>query len=194
MSTLLLTLAIPWRPVPYKRAPHAARWRKDVKAYHDSQNAIASWLYAAASEVPWQKAPFEPRPGFSMVPEAARASLRRRLLPIRDPVRVGVAVWVPPVKSGANKGELPMNIGDWDNYFKGLVDCFVTHGALLGDHARAVIGPAGVVVPTSWGVGGMVESGIYLRPSGDRMPKGGACVVSIWAAEKSTGDEINTCG
>lgn len=41
---------------------------------------------------------------------------------IETPFRFGLAVCAPPVKSGPNKGHLPSNRGDHDNYTKAFLD------------------------------------------------------------------------
>lgn len=136
----LLRFSVPRRIVPYVRAPHGARFRSDVKRYHTEQKRLAIEIRKSAiRSVPLGKA-------------------------IDQPVFIGVAVFVQPVKSGKRKGMTPANIGDWDNYFKAVADCLVYFGILAADHAGVVIGPGTVILPDEWLCGqGQVNSGVYLR-------------------------------
>jgi len=135
---LLARIEIPRRIVPYVRIPHAAKHSKRAKRYHASQNMLAMEL---------------------------RAGLRAAGIfgTIAERIRVGVEVYVTPCASGPNKGGFRANEGDWDNYFKAVVDAMKHHGLIEEDNMARVAGP---------GPG----SGAYLAER-ERV------VVTIWAAD-----------
>ena len=143
--TPILNAVIPWRPVPYHRVGggKAARWSTKAKRYHASQERV------------WQHLRLPPTPL------------------TRKPVRVGVAVFLDPVKSGPRKGLIPANKGDWDNYYKAVVDCLVHYGALVEDHAGAVAGPGDVMMS----FGQTIPSGCYLATEGERV------IVTVWEVD-----------
>ena len=58
------------------------------------------------------------------------------------PVRVGVAVFFPPVGRGINKGHPPEDGGDWDNYLKAVLDAAIHFGVIKNDSPRWFRGPA----------------------------------------------------
>lgn len=144
----LMTARIQRRIVPYHRVGggKAARWSEASKRYHASQDRL--WLEIL------RECPGLPRPLTT------------------SPVRVGTAVFLPPVESGPHKRSLPANKGDWDNYHKAVLDCLVHYDVLVGDHARAVVGPGRVVLPES---GEVLESGCYLSDSE-------SLVITVWGA------------
>lgn len=147
--TPILTVAVPRRIVPYVRSTRNGGWKPNVRRYHESQERL--WLETLGVA-----------PG-----------IRKPLT--TDQVRVGVAVFFDPVKSGPNKGGVPANKGDWDNYYKAVVDCLVHYGALVEDNASRVAGPSfvefdapGLAIPAiaSPCTGLVIMSGCYLRPEG----------------------------
>lgn len=137
-SAPLARIEIPRRIVPYVRIPHAAKHSKPAKRYHASQNMLAMEL---------------------------RAGLRAAGIfgRIEQRIRVGVEVYVTPCASGPNKGGFRANEGDWDNYYKAVVDCMKHHGLIEEDNMARVAGP---------GPG----SGAYLDVR-ERV------VVTVWAAD-----------
>lgn len=110
-------LTLDWLPTPYTRAPLAARWSAKSKRYYASANRLIAEMRAA-----WSPLPMDRR------------------------YRIGVAVFLDPVKSGPNKGQLPQTGGDWDNYFKGVADAMVRGGILDRDDGSRVAGPCDVSI------------------------------------------------
>lgn len=157
----LLTCIVPWRIVPAKRT-NRRDFSPQAKAYHADQKRLADFIAVAATQ-------FE-RGLFAAGPHDGT-------------VRLGTAVFVGRCKSGPNKGNMPGNIGDWDNYQKAVADCLVYRGWLSGDTARTMRGPDLVLVPKSWGFGLAVESGIYLRPTDATMPDV-ATVFTLWRTKQ----------
>ena len=158
MSDPLLTVAIPRRIVPYTRQPDAAKWSDRSRRYRASLQALA---VEAVAE--WRK------------------QRRTVLSPFDRPVRVGVAVWLPPVasKRSPHFGDLPGNAGDWDNFYKAALDGLVYACVLRDDSAWHVRGPHHVAPPAEWLEGGapFVPSGVYL--STDATPRE-ATVITVW--------------
>lgn len=120
---------------PYVRAPHQARWSKRVKAYHADRDCWRLHFDRVFREHGCQQ--------------------------IQCPYKVGLVLVVPPTQAGY----LPGNKGDWDNYFKALLDALAWAGTkkrpetpfVPGDDLRWFRGPCDV---------GGVESDVYLGTPG----------------------------
>jgi hypothetical protein len=93
------------------------------------------------------------------------------------PLRLGVAVFLNPGKSGPGKGTVPTNKGDWDNYYKALADCLVYYKFLDGDNAHILRGPAEVYLPQWKPDSPLIESGVY---ASTESPMGEATVFTLW--------------
>lgn len=138
---MIATFTIPGRVVPKIRWGRE-RWTTRTTRYKASCDRIRDFA-ADAIPSPW---------------------------PIRQPVRIGVAVFLSPVKSGANKGGLPGNAGDWEGSFGAVADALQKPAAkglrpfLAGDDPRYLRGPCDVAIPPEHdgATGYMLPSGVYL--------------------------------
>jgi hypothetical protein len=93
------------------------------------------------------------------------------------PLRLGVAVFLNPGKSGPGKGTVPTNKGDWDNYFKAVADCLVYYKFLPGDNANILRGPDSVWLPDWNPDSSKLESGVYPATFS---PIGECVVFTLW--------------
>ena len=128
---------------PYVRMTRDGRFSNRAKRYHQSQKALrASLMEGLARKQQW----------------------RDRILqrPIIDrPIRFGLEVFLPAVKSGPNKGKLPSGGkggGDYDNYLKAFLDSAKYSGIIKDDSPRWYRGPC---YPPPKGLGVWVP-GVYL--------------------------------
>lgn len=148
-SDPLAHVELNWRVAPYTRAPHSARWREDVVRYHADRDEVA---------------------------QAIRYHWRGGREPYAGRYRVGVLVRVPPCASGKNKGGLPGNVGDHDNYAKAVLDAMAYRKRITaGDDARYYAGPAPVLVD-----GALVASGW-------EMAETESTVITVWRAWDAQG-------
>lgn len=175
--SLLMHCVIPWRIVPAKRTNYKD-FSPTAKKYHADRNEVAKHIQFSA----WKSPEFHKNWG--------------------HPVRIGVCVFVEPTRTGPNKGRLPSNVGDWDNYTKSILDCLVYEGWLEGDNISVVTGPDFVHAPASLighGEGGIIESGAYKLPSWPsefypsmRPSPKGITVFSLWdASHKPTSENAS---
>lgn len=151
-SEPLCVAELDWRIVPYKRATQRSKYADDVKRYHADGKHVATVL--------------------RMCGMGKRGPLCGRY-------RVGVLVRVKPCASGPNRGNLPGNVGDHDNYCKAVLDAMKQHRLTEGDDARYYAGPAPVLV------------GGELVASGWELAEMESTVITVWRAwdAQGVGDE-----
>lgn len=148
-SEPLAHVELPRRIVPYKRAPKAAHQRPDVLRYHADSPRVARAL-----RLVW-------RGGHGV---------------FRGRYRLGVLVRVPPCKSGPNKGGVPANSGDHDNYVKAVLDAMAHKQRITaGDDGRYYAGPAPVLV------------GDDVIASGWQLAETESTVITVWRAYEAQG-------
>jgi len=133
--------------------------------YKASQARLAEHLFFAWTEANSPKTHHRAWSRF-MLHQASRkksANMFEGLLPatrlslIQQPYRFGLAVCAPPVKSGPNKGKLPTNRGDYDNYVKAFLDAAQNCFLVPEDSLRWYRGPCDARAVE----GGNIESGVY---------------------------------
>lgn len=95
-------------PLPtYLRMTQRSRFSKKAKRYHQQRGAVGALIRERLMRHPeWKE-------------QARRTPI------IAEPYRIALVITMPPVKSGPNKGNLPANGGDLDNYYKSLNDALV---------------------------------------------------------------------
>ena len=136
----IYTEIIPWRIQPAVRTNYRD-FSKPAKRYHDSQAKVYDHISSRMVEY-----------GFVDLKMVIRKCY---------PLRLGVAVFINPGKSGPGKGTVPTNKGDWDNYYKAIADCLVYYKFLDGDNANILRGPAEVYLPQWQPDSPLIESGVY---------------------------------
>lgn len=154
----VLTQVIPWRIQPAVRTNYRD-FSKPAKRYHDSQAKVYDHIS--------QNLEIE---GFNLT--QVKIGIRQFY-----PLRLGVAVFINPGKSGPGKGTVPTNKGDWDNYYKAIADCLVYYKYLDGDNANILRGPADVYLPQWNPDSPLIESGVYASTGS---PIGEATVFTLW--------------
>lgn len=148
-SEPLACIELPWRIAPYTRAPKGSHKRPDVLRYHADSPRVAH-----AIRLLW-------RGGFGVY---------------TGRYRVGVLVRVLPCGSGPNKGGVPGNCGDHDNYLKAVLDAMAHKKRVTaGDDGRYYAGPAPVLVD-----GVLVASGWDLAETE-------STVITVWRAWDAQG-------
>ena len=156
--TPIFTEIIPWRIQPAVRTNYRD-FSKPAKKYHESQAKVYDHISSRMAE-------------WGIIETKLKLEIRKLY-----PLRLGVAVFLNPGKSGPGKGTVPTNKGDWDNYYKALADCLVYYKFLDGDNAHILRGPAEVYLP-QWHPGSpLIESGVYASTA---CPLGEATVFTLW--------------
>lgn len=167
MSREIATFIVPGRIVAKIRFGRDKSWHRNKRTgeltpgakrvikYTESQREIIAACWGAMAKV-----------------------LDRPALPLAFPVRIGVAAYVAPVKSGKNRGKAPATAGDFDNLMGAVMDALQkSHGPLqpilAGDDAARVVGPGMVRMERC-----DVEPGVYVcEPGAERV------VVTLWRAD-----------
>jgi Holliday junction resolvase RusA-like endonuclease len=154
----IFTEIIPWRIQPAVRTNYRD-FSKPAKRYHDSQAKVYEFISSRLVE-------------YGFVESTFKMGIRKCY-----PLRLGVAVFINPGKSGPGKGTVPTNKGDWDNYYKAVADCLVYYKFLDGDNAHILRGPAEVYLPQWKPDSPLIESGVYPATFS---PIGEATVFTLW--------------
>ena len=154
----IYTEIIPWRIQPAVRTNYRD-FSKPAKKYHESQAKVYDHIAGRMVE-------------YGIVETDIKMAIRDFY-----PLRLGVAVFINPGKSGPGKGTVPTNKGDWDNYYKAVADCLVYYKFLDGDNANILRGPAEVYLPQWNPDSPLIESGVYA--STDYLI-GEATVFTLW--------------
>jgi Holliday junction resolvase RusA-like endonuclease len=155
---VVLTMIIPWRIQPAVRTNYRD-FSKPAKKYHDSQARMNDYICSQLEKD-------------NLSPSAVKDVLHNLY-----PIRLGVAVFLNPGKSGPGKGTVPTNKGDWDNYFKAVADCLVYYDFLPGDNANILRGPDSVWLPDWNPDSSKLESGVYPATFS---PIGECVVFTLW--------------
>lgn len=154
----IFTEIIPWRIQPAVRTNYRD-FSKPAKKYHESQAKVYDHISSRMAE-------------HGIIETTLKLEIRKLY-----PLRLGVAVFLNPGKSGPGKGTVPTNKGDWDNYYKALADCLVYYKFLDGDNAHILRGPAEVYLPQWKPDSPLIESGVYPATFS---PIGEATVFTLW--------------
>lgn len=154
----IFTEIIPWRIQPAVRTNYRD-FSKPAKKYHESQAKVYDHISSRMAE-------------HGIIETKLKLEIRKLY-----PLRLGVAVFLNPGKSGPGKGTVPTNKGDWDNYYKALADCLVYYKFLDGDNAHILRGPAEVYLPQWKPDSPLIESGVYPATFS---PIGEATVFTLW--------------
>ena len=154
----IFTEIIPWRIQPAVRTNYRD-FSKPAKKYHESQAKVYDFISSRLV-------------GYGFTESIFKLGIRKLY-----PLRLGVAVFINPGKSGPGKGTVPTNKGDWDNYYKAVADCLVYYKFLDGDNANILRGPAEVYLPQWNPDKPLMESGVYASTAS---PMGEVTVFTLW--------------
>ena len=140
--------------VPYTRQTRRGHFTKAAKRYHASQDVVMmSMIRALSKDAVTAQALMA---AMSMSGSGLMGALSRDGKPyIMTPFRFGLSITAPPVKSGPNKGHLPSNAGDYDNFVKAFLDAAKKVALIPDDSLRWYRGPTNA----------RRTCGVYIDPS-----------------------------